>query len=494
MPPLKHRMPHIRSEQAAPSAPGGASRRDWLAVALICVAQFMLIADITVVNVALPAIRQALGLRGGDLAWVLAAYSVCFGGLMIFGGKLADTFGRRRMILTGLAVFTAASALSGLAGSAAALIAGRAAQGIGAALLSPAALSRITTMFTGRDRTRAIGVWSSIGGAGAAIGVLLGGILTSYASWHWIFFVNVPVGAAVFLLLPLLLDRDERAASGRLDLAGAFTVTAAAALLVFGFVRAGDLGWDSPQALVALALGVITAGTFALIERSTEARGAEPLVRLSVLRRRPVLTGIALMLTASSLLLAGFFLSSLYLQQVLHHRPVSTGLIFLPCALAIGLGVHIGQATARAMGIRPTAVAGFAITAAGAALLTRLGPTSGAWTHLLPGLFLLTLGIGALLVSATTTALADAEHSVSGTISGIVNSGHEIGAALGVAIVTAVAGTSVTGPSGSAAAWPTSGFTTAFVACAVLAAIAAVACLIAVPTGKAGADSGLPTH
>ncbi|MFD4789631.1 MFS transporter [Streptomyces sp. NPDC058459] len=468
-------------------------RRKWLALTMICLAQFMLIADITVVNVALPTIGRALDLRGGDLTWAVAAYSVCFGGLMILGGKLADTFGRRRMLLTGLVLFVAASALSGLAGGAGALIGGRAAQGVGAALMSPAALSQVTTMFTGRDRTRAIGIWSAIGGAGAALGVLLGGVLTSYASWRWIFFVNVPAGIAVLTALPLLLPRTDTPARRRVDLAGALAVTATAALLVFGFVRAGDVGWAAPQSLGALVLGGVAAAVFVLIERSTQKHGGEPLMRLEILARRPVLTGLALMLTASSLLLAGFFLSSLYLQQVLHFTPVRTGLLFLPCALAIGLGVHVGTRTARSVGIRPTATTGFLVAATGAALLTRLDADSDAWPHLLPGLFLLTLGIGALLVSATTTALAGAEHAIAGTVSGIVNSGHELGSAIGVALVTALAGTSVTGPT-TGGSWPTGGFSTAFTVCAALAALAAPVCQWAIPRGRADADSALPSH
>ena len=479
---------HEHTANAPSPAPG---RREWLALALICLAQFMLIADITVVNVALPTIGHDLDLAHGDVTWVVAAYSTAFGGLMILGGRLADALGRRRMFLIGLAVFTLASIVSGTADNGGVLIAGRAAQGIGAALLSPAALSIVTTAFTGTARTRALGVWAAIGGAGAAVGVLLGGVLTSYASWRWIFFVNVPVGIVVAACIPALIAAVTPDRRTLLDVRGAVTITVSVAAMVFGLVRAGDVGWSSASAIVPLAIGVIGAAVFIAIERTS----AVPLMPLAMLRRRPVVTGLTMMLAASGLLLAGFFLSSLYVQQVRHLSPVQTGLLFLPVAIAIGAGVHVGTRLATTAGPRVAGSVGLGLAAVGAGLLARVGAHSSVLTVVLPGFVVLGIGLGAVLIAATTTALAGAGHAEAGILSGIVNSGHELGGAFGVAVISAVAGASVTGPVIAVGDWPVSGFGWAFAVCAVFAAVAAVVAFLAVRPGRVEmADGAVPMH
>jgi EmrB/QacA subfamily drug resistance transporter len=303
---------------------------------LLCLAQFMVILDVTVVNVALPRMAADLGLDRAALTWVMTGYTLCFGGLMMLGGRLADLLGRRRTFLAGLLLFTAASLAAGLSGDAATMVAARAAQGVGAALLSPAALSILTTTFHGPDRYRALGVWAALGGGGAAAGVLVGGLLVSGPGWQWVFFVNVPIGLLVALLVPVTVAAAPRL-PGRLDVPGALLVTAASGALIYGLVRAGDAGWTAPSAVVPIAAAVALYGVFAV----TEQRVSAPLVRLRLLAQRPMLAGIAAMLAASALLISGFFLCSLLLQRALGLSALDTGLVFLPVAVATVIGAHL---------------------------------------------------------------------------------------------------------------------------------------------------------
>jgi MFS family permease len=290
----------------SPPAPGPDPRR-WWALILLCLAQFMVILDITVVNVALPTIGSDLQLDRAWLTWVVTAYTLCFGGLLLLGGRLADTLGRRRTFLAGLGLFTAASLASGLAQGGTALVAARAGQGVGAALLSPAALAIITTTFQGAERNRALGTWAAIAGAGAAVGVLAGGLLVEYASWRWVFYINLPVGILVAAAVPALIAAvrpGHRAA--RLDLLGALAGTLATAAVIYGLVAAGSQGWGATTTLLPLATGLVLAGEFVAVERMAR----EPLVPLELLARRPLLAGQLVMLASSGLLLATYFLSS----------------------------------------------------------------------------------------------------------------------------------------------------------------------------------------
>ncbi|KOV39006.1 MFS transporter [Streptomyces sp. XY431] len=453
----------------------------WRALASLCAAQFMLIVDVTVVNVALPSIAADLSLSRSALTWVFAAYSLTFGGLLLLGGRLADGFGRRRTFLLGLAVFTAASLLSGLAWTGGVLIAARAVQGVGAALLSPAAMSIITTTFHGPERSRALGVWGAIGGTGAAVGVLLGGALTAGPGWAWIFFINVPVGLAVLAVLPGLVPATppQHRPAG-LDVPGTLTGTAAAALLVYGLVRAGDAGWASPVVLVTLAAAVGCAIAFVLIARTVR----EPLLPPALLTNRPVMAGALVMLAASSLLLAGFFLSSWYAQHRLGLSALRTGLVFLPAAVGTILGAHGAAHALGRLGARPTAAIGFAVSGAGAALLARLPADGTALRDLMPGFILLSVGLGAGFVCATTTAMRGVDHHRAGLVSGIVNTGHELGGALGVALASVLAASSLSGTGGM------SGLHAAFTACAVAAFAMAALALWLVPPGRPEATDG----
>ncbi|MFZ4155590.1 MFS transporter [Streptomyces pseudogriseolus] len=446
--------------------------RRWAALALICVAQFMLILDVTVVNVALPDMAADLSLSREALTWVVTSYTLCFGGLMLLGGRLADVLGARRTLLIGLALFTAASLACGLADGPTLLLGGRIAQGIGAALLSPAALSIVTTTFHGQERNKALGVWAALGGTGAAAGVLVGGALTGGPGWQWIFFVNVPVGLVVLAALPAVVAARAPQPS-RLDVPGALLVTTGTGALIYGLVEAGNSGWVSLPTLLSLAGAVGIYGTFAVVERASRA----PLMDLGMFTRRPVLAGAFLMLVATALLISYFFLGSLYLQHVRDFSPLRTGLVFLPVALATGIGAHTGSRLVGVVGSRTVAVVGLAVAAAGTVPLTRLSDTGSVYASLLPGLVAASLGVGAVFVTATTTALAMIEHREAGLASGVVNTFHEVGGSIGVAVVSTVAASGFRqGTVG--------GFTDAFTLCTVAAAVGAALALVLVPQGK----------
>ncbi len=459
--------------------------RRWRVLVLLCLAQFMVILDVTVVNVALPQIAGQLDMNRTELTWVVAAYTLCFGGLMLLGGRMADAFGRRRVFLTGLTVFTFASLASGLASSATLLVVARAAQGVGAAMLSPAALSIVTTTFHGPDRNRALGVWAAIAGAGAAIGVLLGGVFTSGPGWEWVFFINVPVGVLVAAVLPTVVASERSTGSTtRIDVSGAVTATLAVGALIYGLVRAGDTGWADTGTLLALTAGVAMLAVFVLIERVATV----PLVRPALLVRRPVAAGNLVMLAASGLLLADFFLASQYLQNVLGLSALSTGLLFLPVALAIGLGTHVGLRIVGRFGGRPAAAAGFLLAATGALLLTQLPVDGNPLVHLLPGFAISGVGLGATFIAATTTAMAHVDAPDAGTASGLINTGHELGATLGIAIASTIAAESLDTISAGPAS--VTGFGAAFTTAAVVALIAAVVTGWLIPPGRPPATDG----
>lgn len=469
------------SHDVAPGTP----RRRWWVLGVLCLAQFMVILDVTVVNVALPVMAQELNLGRTAVTWVITGYTLCFGALMLLGGRMADTLGRRRIFLAGLVVFSLASLGAGLAVNATMLVAARAAQGVGAAMLSPAALSIVTTTFRGSDRNRALGVWAALGGAGAALGVLLGGLFTAGPGWQWVFFINVPIGAlvAIAVLMTIGSDRNGRPAS-RIDLPGALVATAAMGSSIYGLVRAGDAGWGEAGTLLALGVGVTLTVVFVLVERTAVA----PLVRLAVLARRPVLAGNLVMLTASGLLLSNFFLASQYLQHVLRLGPLKTGLIFLPVALVIGLGAHLGVRIVGRFGGRPAAATGFLLAAAGAMLLAQLPAHGNALIHLLPGFAMSGLGLGAVFVTATTTAMAHVDLHEAGMTSALINTGHELGATLGIAVVSSIAAASLnTAVPGQV---PLDGFAAAFTVVAVVAVVMATVAAWLVPAGRPPATDG----
>lgn len=448
-----------------------ADPRRWRLLALLGVAQFMLILDVTVVAIALPHIGTELDLARDTLTWVVSAYTLMFGGLMLLGGRAADLLGARRVVLTGLLVFTAASLATGLADGAAMLIGGRVAQGIGAAILSPAALSVVTKTFHGEERNKALGIWSALGGGGAAIGVLLGGVLTAGPGWQWVFYVNVPIGLVVLVALSLMLpaDRPEHGGEGRLDVPGAVLVTAGTGAAIYALINAGDRGWLSVATLATLAAAVVLYAAFALLQRVVRS----PLMDLRILARRPVAAGTFLILVATALMIAVFFLGSFYLQHLQGYGALRTGLLFLPVALATVAGAQwAGQAIGR-RGARPVAVIGLTIAALGTAV-------PAIWDGsalVVAGISVGAAGIGAAFVAASTTTLAQVAHQEAGLASGILSTFHEFGAALGVAVVSSIAAASIAGTSST-------GFTRGFTFAAITAAASAVLALVVVPTAK----------
>lgn len=476
------------SDTHAPDRPDGRSQPDprrWKALALICAAQFMLVLDVTVVNVALPALATDLDLGRTALTWVVTAYTLCFGGLMLLGGRLSDALGARRVLLAGLVLFTAASLACGLAPNAGVLLGGRIAQGIGAALLSPAALALVTTMFHGTERPRALGAWAAVGGTGSAVGVLLGGALTSGPGWPWIFHVNVPVGLAVLVTLPRLVPATPKPTQrrGGLDVPGALLVTAATGTLVYGLVTAGDSGWTAPETLLSLLGSLVLYGAFA----ATEHRTRTPLMDLRVFTRRPVVAGSLLMLVATALLISFFFLGSMHLQHVHRLDALRTGLLFLPVALTTAIGAHLGSRLVSTAGPRVCATGGLTVAALGCLPLVLLDPASGPWSTLLPSLATGSLGLGAVFVTATTTALGLIAPDEAGLASGVVNTFHELGGSIGVALVSTLALTATT--TLTVTTTP-AGLTAAYTLCTVTAAAAALASPLLVPKGRPHTTGG----
>ena len=454
--------------------------RRWTALALLSLAQFMLIVDLTVVQVALPSIGADLGLGRAALTWVVTTYTLMFGGLLVFGGRLADALGARRTLLTGLAVFTAASLLAGVASSGAVLILARGLQGLGAALLSPAALSIITTTFHGRERTRALGVWAAIGGGGAALGVLLSGLLTAGPGWAWVFFVNVPVGLVIAVAVPAVVRADDAPRRGGLDLPGAVLVTLSTGALIYALVNAGDGGWTSAGTVLAGLGALLGYGLFVLVE----SRSATPLMRPATLARRPVLSGTLLMVVATGLMLGLFFLTSLYFQHLRGFGPLRTGLLFLPVAIAITVGAQLAVHLIGRVGGRVVAVVATLVTAAGLALLTGISADGNIYTEVLPGLTLAAFGIGPLFVTATSTTLANVPHGEAGVASGVINTGHELGGSIGVAAVSTVAAAGISAVPSVAA------FGAGYLMFAVVAVVLAAVAVVLVPPGRPAGTVG----
>jgi MFS family permease len=379
-------------------------------------------------------------------------------------------------------VFTVASAGAGLAAGGSLLVAARALQGVGAALLSPAALSIITTAFHGPERRRALGVWAGIGGAGAAVGVLLGGVLVAGPGWEWVFFVNVPVGVAVAATVPVTVAAPPRQPAAGVDVLGALVVTVGTGLLIYGLVRAG---WGAAGTLLALGVGLALLAVFVVVERTV----AAPLVDLRSLAARPVVAGYGVMLAASGLLISGFFLSSLLLQRVMGLSALRTGLVFLPVAVATIIGAQAAAHLLGRVGGRPIAAAGFAMAAAGMALLAQVPANGDAVTGVLPGFTLAAAGLGMAFVTATTTAMTSVDPHRAGMVSGVVNTAHELGAALGVALISTIAGASVQAER-AATATVVAGFGDAFLAGAIIAAVSAVAAAWLLPPGRPPAANG----
>jgi EmrB/QacA subfamily drug resistance transporter len=441
----------------------------WVVLVLICFAQFMVVLDATIVNVALPSIQKDLNLSEGNLQWIVNAYTLVFGGFLLLGGRAGDLLGRKRLFLIGIVIFTGASLLDGLANSEGMLIGARALQGLGAALVSPAALSIIATTFKeGAERAKALGVWAAIAIGGSAIGLVLGGVLTQYFSWPWIFFVNVPVGIATFLFSARLIpeSRDEHAEQNY-DVAGAVTVTGGLMALVYAIVDAQDAGWGSTMTLGFFTLAAALLVAFVLIELRTKA----PLVRLSIFRTRSLLTANIAMFLAMSGMFAMFFFNTLYIQRVLGYGPLEAGVAFLPFSAGIMISAGIASQFAPRLGVRPVAAAGFILSAAGLVLLTQL-PVDGSYvTNVLPAIALSSLGMGAVFMPLTLIATTGLEDADQGLASGLFNTSQQIGGALGLAVLSTLA-TSKMPSTGNATSNLVTGFHWAFGAGAVVMVVA----------------------
>jgi EmrB/QacA subfamily drug resistance transporter len=439
-----------------------------LLLLLLSVAQLMVILDISAVNVALPDLAADLDLARGDLGWTITSYSLVFGSLLLLGGRAADLLGRRRVFLAGLGVFTASSAAAALAGDASMLFAARAGQGLGAAMLSPAALSIITTSFHGAERARALAVWGAVGGAGAAIGVLLGGVLTELVDWRAIFFINLPVGALVAAgAMHIVPAERDRARWSGLDLRGAVLATAGIAGLVYALSRAETAGWTSAQTLGVGSAALIVLALFAALELRT----ATPLLRVQRLADRAVGGGFLMMLTASAVMFGSFLLSSLYLQTVLGTGALETGLAFVPFAVVIGVGVHVARHLIERLGVRIPMAAGFVVAAGGLLLLSSVSADGSYVADVLPGMLVVGLGLGTILVAVTVSVLTGAADEESGMLSGLNTTGHEVGGSLGIAVLATVA-------TGAA------GIGDAFLIAAAIAGVGSLVALVILPSAR----------
>ena len=455
--------------------------RRWWALALLCGAFFMVILDAAIVIVALPSIKADLGFTEQGLQWVLSAYAVTFGGLLLLGGRAADLLGRRRVFMAGLLIFTTASLLCGLAWAPAALLAARALQGVGAAVMTPSALSLISTTFPeGSERNKALGIWGMNGGLGATAGWLIGGPLVDGPGWEWIFFINIPAGLVALALSPVLL-RESRGAVRRrsYDPAGALTVTGALVLLVYAVVEAPDAGWSSLQTILLFCGSALLIAVFTLIE----SRHSAPLVPLRLFRSRTLVGANLVMLVFSTVAYGMPFILTLYGQQVLGYSALEFGAGTAVFAVAAAVGSIVGQAVVLRLGFRTVAATGLALMGAGSLLLTQASVGGSYVGDMLFGLLVYGPGIGLAFVTASIAALAGVEEHESGLASGLSNTAFQIGAALGVAIATTVAvSTSKDYLAAHKGANPlvvlNEGFQSAFATCAVLAGIGVAVALL----------------
>jgi EmrB/QacA subfamily drug resistance transporter len=470
------------SAPAAPRAPAPAlDPRRWWALALLCGAFLMVLLDSTIVIVALPSIQADLAFSEQGLQWVLSAYAITVAGLLLLGGRAADLLGRRRVFMVGIAFFTAASLFCGLAGSPAALLAGRAVQGVGAAIMTPTALSIVSTTFPeGSERNKALGIWGGMGGIGASAGWLIGGPLVDGPGWEWIFFINIPLGLAALALSPVLLHESRAALSRRsYDPAGAVTITGALVLLVYAVVEAPDAGWGDVGTILLFAGSAVLLSAFALIE----SRHRAPLVPLRVLRSRTLVGANLVMVLFGTAAYGVPFILTLYAQQVLGYSAVKFGLGTAVLAVMVAVGSVVGQGIVLRAGFRAVAAAGMALIGAGSLLLTQVSVGGSYFGDIFFGLLVCGAGIGLAFVTATVAALAGVAEHEAGLASGLSNTALQIGAALGVAIVTSVAVSRsedflAANEGANQLVVLNEGFQAAFLACVVLAGIGMALALV----------------
>ena len=472
------------SASAAPAAPRPASGVDANAVlALIAVAQFMVILDATIVNVALPTIKVDVGFSEQSLSWVLNAYTLMFGGFLLLGGRLADRLGRRRLFVAGIAVFAGASLICGISQSEGMLLVARGLQGLGGAMVSPAALSIILTTFAeGPERNRALAVWGAIAGAGGAIGLLLGGVIVELLSWRWVFFVNVPIGAVVLALTPRIVpeSRSESASKGGYDVEGAVAITLGTIALVFTLIKAESWGWTSGRTLVGFALAAVLIVAFVQIER----RHRDPLVPLRIFSNRSLAASDATMLLVAAALFGMFFFCTLYLQQVLGYSALKTGVAYLPLTLTLIGASALASRLVDRFTPKPVLVTGLLVQAVGFVLLTRVTGHGDYASHVLPAMIVLGAGLGMSFVPITIAATNGVAGGDSGLASGLLNTTQQVGGSLGLAILSSVSTSRTTSALQDGSALPvalTHGFKGAFMVAALLCAAGLVLAITLLP-------------
>jgi len=455
-------------------------RHKWYALALLCTVQFMVVLDIAVVNVALPSIQTDLGFSQENLQWVISAYALLFGGFLLLGGRAADLLGRRRVFLAGIVVFSVASLLSGFAWSEGALITSRGIQGLGAAIISPAALSILTTTFReGPERNTALGAWGAVGAFGAVAGVLLGGVLTDLLSWEWIFYINVPVGIVAFALTPILLGESRDAEARSFDLPGAGLVTGGLVTLVYAITQANKYGWASAETFAFFAVALLLLVGFV----AWEARSGDALMPLSIFRLRTLVGANIAGLILGTVLFAMFLMLTLYMQQVLGYSPLKTGFAYLAVAgTAIVWSAVAAQLVTR-VGVKPVLVVGMTFLTAGIAFFTQVSPDGSYVSDLLPGFLVIAVGMGFSFVPISIAALAGVKPSEAGLASGLINTSQQVGGALGIAALSAIATSTTTDKFAAGAAKATAltdGFQAAFTAGAAVGVVGILVALFVV--------------
>src|SRR3954447_4201580 len=465
------------------------AERRWLALGLLCVAQFVVVLDASIVNVALPSIGKALDFSQENLSWVVNAYVLTFGGFLLLGGRLADLLGRRRVFIFGLVLFELASLVGGFSNSDSMLIAARAVQGLGAEILSPSALSIVTTTFRdGAERNKALGVWGAVAGSGGAAGVLLGGVLTDGLGWEWVLWVNVPIGIGAALLAPRLVAESRAEGDRRaFDVAGAVSVTAGLSVLVYALVDATDAGWGSTQTIGLLALAVALLVAFVAIEL----RSPQPLVPFRIFRLR-TLTGanvVGILIGAS--LFSMFFFISLYMQQVLGYSAIHAGLSYLPLALTIIVTAGVASQLVTKVGFKPVLAAGMVFIAAGLIWFGQVSVGGGFLTDILGPSLLAAIGLGLAFVTSTIAAVSGVDEHEAGLASGLINTSQQVGGALGLAILATVANTTTKNASGPPAQALTDGFQAAFLAGAGFAILGLIFTLVLIRSADSRAHVAL---
>ncbi|MDB5170766.1 MAG: EmrB/QacA subfamily drug resistance transporter [Candidatus Saccharibacteria bacterium] len=414
----------------------------WLILILLALAQFMVVLDVSIVNVALPAIQQAFNMTQTSLQWIVTAYTLTFGGFLLLGGRAADLFGRRKMFLIGILLFTVASLASGAAQSEHMIILFRGLQGLAAAFMSPAALSIVLVTYKeGHERNVALSVWGAVAAGGAAVGVLLGGILTQYLDWRWIFFVNIPVGIGVIIAAWRVLDRHESTVEhNNLDLPGAILVTGGLMMLVYGLVKAPADGWTAPLSLLYFGIALVALIAFVI----NELRAKHPLMPMHIFKIRNLSGANAMQLFMTAGMFSIFFFTTLYLQQVLGYTPIKTGVSFLLIPVIIGLTATNVPRLIQKIGYKPILVVAPVIVSGGLFWLSHIPVNGTFWGDVAPGMALLAFGMGATFVSVTIAATSGVPHHLSGLASGLLNTSQQIGGALGLAVLTGIATSSST--------------------------------------------------